>query len=113
MSEDTDRPQDAGRRHRRKSAEAGPNAALVERYQARMRAELSDLLTDLDPVPQPDGLVGPVPAVRPDLKQRAAIWDLAIKLGRELGSAIDPEGVAPVVRGPSPARRRRGPVDYG
>jgi hypothetical protein len=113
MTSESDRPQDVGRQHRRKPAQGSVDRALVERYQATMREELARLLDDLAPVPQPDGLHGPVPAKRPDLATRSRVWDLAIKLGRELGTAIDPD---PSPAGaPLPARRRKpgGRVDYG
>ena len=93
---DNDRPQDVGRQHSktwaRQKREAGTAArALVDRYDETMRAELSDLLDMLAPVPQDQGLgMVEVPPKRPALSERTRIWDLAIKLGRELGSRIDP-----------------------
>lgn len=115
MPEDTDRPQDVGRRHSRNARRGRPDAAsdaLLDRYQATMRGELAALLDDLTPKPADLGLgLVPAPDSRLPIADRMRIWDLAIKLGRELGSAIDPVPV-PVVRGPSPARRRAR-VDYG
>ena len=79
-----------------------------------MRDDLSAVLDEL--APRIDdaglGLDGSPIVKRPPVKDRAALWDLAVKLGRELGTEIDP-GPAPVV-GPGPRPRgRRGPVDYG
>lgn len=90
MPGDNDRPQDVGRRHSRKP-KGGEDDPLLIRYQRTMRLELTDLLDALQPVPQDQGLgMVEVPPKRPSLADRAKIWDLAIKLGRELGSAIDP-----------------------
>jgi hypothetical protein len=54
-----------------------------------------------------------IPPKRPDLATRSKIWDLAIKLGRELGARIvpDPESAS----GPMPAVRRVSSrrIDYG
>jgi len=79
-----------------------------------MRDDLGAVLDELTPAPVDAGLgLDGAPLVKPPpVKERAALWDLAIKLGRELGTEIDP-GPASVV-GPGPrARGRRGPVDYG
>lgn len=86
----------------------------MTRYQAAMRTELASILDDVSGTPAPAGLLdadAPPVLVRPSLKDRAALWDLGIKLGRELGSAIDaaPEPTAPAAGAPR-ARRR---VDYG
>jgi hypothetical protein len=91
MATDGDRPQDAGRKHKPKRAADPAAAALLDRYLASMRAELADLLDSLAPVPQDQGLgMVDVPPKRPDRATRSRTWDLAIKLGRELGAAIDP-----------------------
>lgn len=80
-----------------------------------MRAELGGLLDALEPPGVSDqlGLDGkPAPQPALPLTERARIWDLAIRLGRELGTAIDahPEPTGPAV----PSRpARRGRVDYG
>lgn len=108
-----ERPQDAGRKRNRRAGQPSPEtAALLERYQAGMRAELAGLLGELEPVPQDQGLgMVEIPDKRPELATRSKIWDLAIKLGRELGAAID---VAPPTDGaalPAPRRTRR--PDYG
>ena len=102
---DGTRPQDAGRRHARKGAPSPASAALLERYQDAMRAELGDVLGEIRGTESPAGLLdGPV-TVRPPLKDRAALWDLAIKLGRELGASIDPTPVTTAV--PLRGGRRR------
>lgn len=76
-----------------------------------MRSDLSALLDELEPMPQPDGLHGPMPAKRLAIAARSERWTLAIKLGRELGAAIDPQ---PLEGGPSaPAPRKPRKVDYG
>jgi hypothetical protein len=106
-----ERPQDEGRRHRRKGAPSAATLSLLADYQEAMRSELRTLLTDLQPKAQDQGLgLVAMPPKRPPLAERSKMWDLAIKLGRELGSEIDP-APPPVVRGPS--RPRRSKVDYG
>jgi len=87
VSEETARPQDLGRAHRR-TARAGPTpetARVLERYRAAMRAELETLLEAIGA--RRAGLMPDVPGelVIP-LPERARLWDLAIKLGRELGA---------------------------
>lgn len=114
MSTDSDRPQDVGRRHARRKRE-GDGDALVERYYATMRSELAELLDSLAPVPGDQGLgLVKMPDKRLSLAERTKVWDLAIKLGRELGSRIDP--TPGPIAGQTPARRPpppRGKVDYG
>jgi hypothetical protein len=108
---DGTRPQDQGRRHRRKGAPSAATLSLLGDYQDAMRAELRAVLAELQPTPPAPGLglVKEAPK-RPPLRDRAGLWDLAIKLGRELGSEIDP-APPPVVVGPSKPRRAK--VDFG
>jgi hypothetical protein len=55
-----------------------------------------------------------VPDKRPDLATRSRTWDLAIKLGRELGSAIDPSDLDADGAPAKPARKARAArPDYG
>lgn len=80
-----------------------------------MRDDLASVLDELHgSAPAPGLLLDGKPAaiVRPSLADRAKLWDLAIRLGRELGTAID---VGPDPATPAPARRapRRGRVDFG
>lgn len=109
MMADNDRPQDVGRRHSRRKSEGGADA-LVERYYATMRSELAELLDSLAPVPADPGLgLVDMPPKRLSLAERARVWDLAIKLGRELGSRIDPMPpavAAAPVRAPVVSARR-------
>jgi hypothetical protein len=111
---DGSRPQDQGRRHRRKGAPSAATLSLLGDYQDAMRGELRDVLTELAGSPAPAGLLDDAGAkrvtVRPPISDRMKLWDLAIKLGRELGSEIDPPA-PPTVVGPSKPRRAR--VDYG
>jgi len=114
MSEPSgDRPQDAGRRHRRRGNPSPETAALLTAYQSAMRDELRAVLAELRGTPEPAGLMPDVvPALkRPSLADRMRLWDLAIKLGRELGTAID--AAPPEADGPAPAPRARRRVDYG
>jgi hypothetical protein len=89
-----DRPQDVGREHHRRGGPSPETEELLERYRAAMRAELEDLLGEIRPA---SGQLGafdgdaPKPA-RPSLEGRRALWDLAIKIGRELAAAPEPIG---------------------
>jgi hypothetical protein len=108
----SDRPQDAGRSHKRKGAPSAATRSLLTRYQDTMRAELAAVLDELAPAPPDPGLgMVPVAPKRPPIADRIKLWELGIKLGRELGSEIDSTPKAPAVVGPS--RRRRARVDYG
>jgi len=104
-----DREQDVGRSHRRRSVPAPETAELLERYQASMRAELEDLLAEIRPAVGQLTIDGGV--TRPTLEQRRALWDLAIKLGRELGGAIveqtAPSAAPGTARVPASSRRAR------
>lgn len=72
-----ERPQDVGRRRTRRSPAPAPEtAAVLDRYRSMMRRELGSIL---DVLAHP-ATNGQEPEVR------AKRWDLAIKLGRELGS---------------------------
>ena len=108
-----ERPQDVGRRHRRKATPTPETRALLDRYQAAMRAELGAILDALDATAVPGLLpdAPPSPAIPLDDPRRSALWTRAITLGRELGTAIDlpPAEKGAAVAGP----RRRGRVDYG
>lgn len=53
-----------------------------------------------------------VARIRPPLKDRSPMWDLAIKLMRELGTEVDERPGADSTA-PAPRLRRRGRVDYG
>lgn len=81
-----------------------------------MRTELRGLLVELrGRVPDPGLLPDPdAKPQRPDLKERAALWDLAVKVARELGTEVDDRSVDPPgTHDPSPRKRRRPRVDYG
>lgn len=80
-----DRPQDVGRSHKRGRAPDPEAEAVLERYRAAMRAELDDTLAEIRPATGQLGFDGAVE--RPSLERRRALWDLAVKLGRELGNA--------------------------
>jgi hypothetical protein len=110
---DGTRPQDEGRVHRRKGAPSAATLSLLADYQDAMRTELRAVLDELAGQPAPAGLLPDAAKVRvrPSIGDRMKLWDLGIKLGRELGSEIDPP-TPPVVQGPG--RARRSPkVDYG
>ena len=105
-----DRPQDVGRSHHRQGGPSVETELLLERYRAEMRLELADLLLEIRPATGQLGAFGETAApVRPGLDARRALWDLAIKLGRELAAA--PEPIAPsgseVASVPDSRRRSR------
>jgi hypothetical protein len=113
---DGGRPQDQGRTHRARGRPSAETVSLLERYQASMRDELAGVLVELEgKIPAAglldEGLPRPDP-VRPSLADRARLWDLAIKLGRELGSSIDPTPPAPA-SSPRARRARSARVDFG
>lgn len=117
MADSTDRPQDVGRRHRRKGEPSGATSTLLARYQGAMRDELGALLDELKPTPPAPGLgLVPTEQKRLSIADRSRRWDLAIKIGRELAAEIDPPAPAEGVAGDpaAPAKpRRRGRIDYG
>jgi len=96
-----DREQDVGRRHRR---QLGEPDLILDRYRDAMRAELADLLDELRPATGQLTIAGDIE--RPKLEQRRALWDLAVKLGRELAGmpAADP-GPAPLAAVPAAPKR--------
>jgi hypothetical protein len=114
MSDENGRSQDQGRRHRRAGEPYTETTTLLAEYQASMRAELRGLLVDLRGK-LPDRGLGlepePTEPVRPSLKERIPMWDLAMTLGRELGTEVDPARDAPGAVPATRARRRR--VDFG
>lgn len=112
MTEEAGRPQDQERRHRAKGRPSTETRRLLAQYQAAMRDELRALLAEIEPRPPAAGLglVNDQPKRLP-VADRARLWDLAIKLGRELGSEIDPTPLA----SEAPARRapRSRRIDFG
>jgi hypothetical protein len=116
MTADVDgsRPQDVGRRRTKRGRPSAATLSLLSDYQESMRAELRALLTSLEPVPPAPGLgLVKEEAKRPELAERARIWDLAIKLGRELGTEIDPGPLTPAGPAKERAPRRARKVDFG
>lgn len=84
-----------------------------------MRDELAALLEAIADRPTSPQLTldgKPAPAKPLTIEQRSRLWDLAIKLGRELAAEIDPpapaEGDAADPAAPAKPRRRAR-VDYG
>lgn len=116
MTADVDgsRPQDVGRRRTKRGHPSAATLSLLADYQDAMRAELRALLVDLTPkAPPPNLELVAEPAKRPDLAERARMWDLAIKLGRELGTEIDPGPLTPAGPAKERAPRRSRKVDFG
>jgi len=85
MPEDSDRPQDAGRVHRRRGIPSAESLTILARYRAALRDELGETLTELRPTS----------GAKPKLVERLRLWDLALKLARELGSGSDVPSIAP------------------
>jgi hypothetical protein len=98
MPEESDRPQDAGRRHARRGIPSAESLELLERYRTALRDELGETLTELRPAK----------GARPALAQRLKLWDLALKLARELaaGSDVPSIGPRPVAAAPDETRGR-------
>ena len=84
MPTENARPQDASRSpgRRAKGRPSAESRALLARYQKAMRSELEMLLVEIRPYPRHR-------LPRPPLAERAKLWELAIRLGKELGSEID------------------------
>ncbi len=100
---DSGRPQDQGRRHRARGAPSAATLTLLASYQAAMRLELERLLRELEGQPPVAGILPPaageaIAPKLPSLAERSKIWDLAIKVARELGTEVD---VAPAGQGPT------------
>lgn len=102
---DNDRPQDVARPHTRRASPAPETLELLGRYREVMRAELEDLLAEVRPGLEQTAAFGAPAPIRPALADRIKLWDLAIKLGRELGGAIE-EAPPPASSSPTPAGRR-------
>jgi hypothetical protein len=113
--DEAQRAQDVGRRHRRRGAPSPATLSLLADYQAAMRAELRATLVELEGKAEPAGLLtieGAAAArIRPSLGDRVRLWDLAIKLGRELAGEIDPVPPADDAA-VAPRRGRTRRVDY-
>jgi hypothetical protein len=112
VSEATDRPQDAGRAHRRRGELSTETDELLGRYRAAMRAELAGVLTELEGAGGLTQASLDGTADRPvlGLVARRERWELAIKLARELAGGADVEPPAPADAGASrraPARAPR------
>lgn len=109
MTSDNDRPQDVGRSHGRKGSR-GSDDPLLARYQTVLRAELVRLLDDLEATTA--ALGGGTVLRYEKMRDREERVELAAKIAKELGSAIDP-GPGP---GPSTTGRRppkpRGRIAY-
>jgi hypothetical protein len=87
VSEENARPQDVGRSHHRSATTPAPETVRVlDRYRAAMRGELDDVLGELRPGGEQLGFDGMAAPLRPALAERLKLWDLAIKLGRELAA---------------------------
>lgn len=110
------RAQDQGRRHRRRGSPSAETASLLAEYQEAMRTELRAVLAELRGV-VPDtglGLDGPAAGpVRPKLAERMKLWDLAIKVGRELGTEVDGSRSDADAQPPTPRKRSRARIDFG
>jgi len=100
VPEASDRPQDAGRKHTRRGIPSAATLELLERYRNALRAELSETIAEL----RPEGARG-----KPALASRLKLWDLALKLARELGSGSDVTAPPSQVAAPSDATRGRAP----
>ena len=110
MSEEGARPQDVGRPHRRRLGEVSPEvASILERYRGAMRDELGDVLEELRPDKVQTVMIGGDVRLKPALADRLRLWDLAIKLGRELNApgAEEPPPDLPAPTGRRPARAPR------
>jgi hypothetical protein len=114
VSEDTDRPQDAGRKHARTRPRPAAARGLLERWHEALRVELDAVIVELAGRPAPVGLMDTVidPVIeRPSLARRRELVDLGAKVAAALGAGVDPLP-PPGPAGASPRRSRRRP-DFG
>ena len=109
MTIDNARLQDVARPHKRTRGTLAPETdALLKRYRATMEAELADLLSEIRPDAGQLTIGGDVS--RPPLEMRRALWDLAIKLGRELGTTTEAQWSGVLDSGSDPLGGRRADV---
>jgi hypothetical protein len=94
------------RRGRGKGRPNPQTVQLLGEYHSAMRLELRSLLREINATIRPAALKQP----RPSLAERAKLWELAIRLGKELGSEID---VAPPAEEPTPLRPNAAAADFG
>ena len=104
-----------GASHAKRGRPSPETLTLLQRSHATLRAELSDVLSELRPTVDPSAPVvfgqAPPPS-RPSLADRTRLVELIGKLMGLLGTEIiaDPATVDPADQAP---RRRRRKVDYG
>lgn len=114
MTDAAGRPQDQDRPHRKRAQPSPETASLLAEYQASMRSELRAVLAELrGKLPDPGlGLINAEPE-RPNLTDRMRLWDLAIKLGRELGTEVDDRPIEEGAQPAAPRKWRRARVAFG
>jgi hypothetical protein len=100
-----DRPQDVGRSHARRGSVGPETDAILDAYRVAMRAELADTLAEVRPVTGQMTVAGGV--AKPQLADRLKLWELAIKLARELAGGSDAGSPSDVPA--APARSARPP----
>lgn len=123
-TEDAGRPQDQGRKHRRRGRPSPETRRLLEAWQDTLRAELRAIVAALEATADP-GLLPAAPgetakpAIPLEDPRRDRFVDRGVKIAKELGASIDadpdPEagpGGAPATSTPRP-RGRRKPIDFG
>jgi hypothetical protein len=79
---------------------------VLELYRAAMREELGEVLEELRPSREQLTMLGDVERLKPALAERLKLWDLAIKLGRELGSGEVDRAAPPGALGAPPIDAR-------
>src|SRR5262245_46127035 len=91
MTETEGRPQDQGRKHRKRAAPSEATLTLLARYRTVQREALGRTLDAIEGTESGQlGLDGQTVRKRPALADEARLWDLAIKLANALGAEIDP-----------------------
>ena len=105
---DGDRPQDVDRSHKRRTGGDPRDDAILERYRAALRAELEDLLAELRPASGQMGAFDGGAIERPSLDRRRALWDLGIKIAKELGAVPLELGWSADTLDATPAPKPRG-----
>lgn len=120
VTEESGRPQDQGRKHRRTGRPSAETRRLLEAWQDVQRAELRAVVAALEAtaaggiLPAGDGETLPL-AIPLEDPRRDRLIDRGIKVARDLGASIDvtPDPDTPGSAPATTPRPRRRKVDFG
>lgn len=111
MTDAAGRPQDQGRRHRRKGSPTAETTSLLADWYSTLRDELRAVTVELrGKVPDPGLLPGvPQDPIRPKLNERVELVRLGVMVANALGTEVDPRPQAEAAPASRPRRRK---VEY-